>query len=228
MLLDKQTMIEYNNQTGWLEVYDMLSGNLVRVIKKPGKEENFVSIMVDGREVMVDDSIDHSMLIASLAKPRVYHPQIVDILAQRVSEGLGITKICKQSDMPAYSTLCRWKRQHPEIEDILEMARRDRAEYLRDEALEKADEASDKNDTPAAALKYEARKWAAGVDHAGRYGTKNKVDVALAATMLVVDTGIRRDERPVEELHGKDITQTTAPEPSRSINADDGSSTGEY
>lgn len=126
-----------------------------------------------------------------------FSPLLLDLICQQIAEGASLTRICKNPNMPSYAVLCAWKRKYPEIEARIEDARRDRAEFLRDEALEKADEATDKNDTPAATLKFEARKWAAGVDNA-KYSPKSKVEATLnAPTQIIVHTGIVR--KPLEE-----------------------------
>lgn len=226
MLLDKYTMMEYNSVTKLLEVYDMQSGKLLRVVRGQDRAsgEGLVQVVLaNGDLVAVEPGVDISLLERGLRKPKVYTPEAVAILCQRVAEGGSVTRICAEyEDMPTYASLCRWKRTMNHIEEDLEMARRDRAEYLRDVALREAMSAVDKNDTPAQNLKYEANKWAAGVDQPGRYGQKNKVDVAVSATMLVVDTGIYREERNVGEINGENkvITEANA----SSDNSDSGDS----
>lgn len=69
---------------------------------------------------------------------------------------------------------------------------------MRDNALEEALKARDKNDAPAQALKTETYKWAAGTDHE-KYNPKTKVEATLnTPTVIQVITGI--DRTPVREV----------------------------
>ena len=127
----------------------------------------------------------------------LYNPAIVDIICSRIVEGQSLTDICRQPDIPSYVTLCRWRRQHPYINEMLEQARRDRAEAMRDKALSEA-LAADEDNVAAQRLKTDVLKWAASVDDPAKYSPKTKVDATVAvATKILIDTGINRDI-PVE------------------------------
>lgn len=136
------------------------------------------------------------------SKPQwVYQPALVDELCQAIVEGGSLTLLCDGKKFPPYAQFCRWRRLHPEINEQLEQARRDRAERMRDLALVEAMAATNKHDAPAQQLKVETLKWMAGTDDV-RYKQNAKVDVALAApTLIQVVTGIERAEpRPVEQI----------------------------
>lgn len=111
--------------------------------------------------------------------------------------------------MPTYAQLRLWARTHPWIDEELERARRDRAETMRDNALDSALEATDKNNAPAQALKTDTYRWLAGIDNE-KYNPKTKVEATVnTPTQVIVYTGI---DRTVSEIrHGSEREATTIP-----------------
>lgn len=142
---------------------------------------------------------DLSVEIEEIRHNTVYNPAIIDLICQRIVDGMSLTEVCKLPNMPGYSVLCRWRRQEPWIEHALEQARRDRAEAMRDQALAEA-LAADEDNASAQRLKVDTLKWGASVDHE-RYNPKTKVEATInTPTVIQVVTGI--DRTPVE----KDVT----------------------
>lgn len=139
----------------------------------------------------------------------VFNPFIVDIICQHMvqgGEGASLSKILRLPGMPSYHAFSRWRRANPWIEEALERARYDRAEVLRDEAIAHALDARDKNDAPAHALKYEAKKWGASLDNP-KYSPKSKLDVNVSTpTVINVITGIDRTTDVAMPL--KDVTKS--------------------
>lgn len=132
------------------------------------------------------------IMIHSGKQQWVYQPALVDELCAEIVNGGSLTMLCDGVRFPPYAQFCRWRRNHPEISQQLEEARRDRAESMRDLALVRAMEAQGKNDTPAKQLQVETLKWLSGVDDP-KYKQNAKVDVALTApTQIIVNTGIDR------------------------------------
>ena len=121
-----------------------------------------------------------------------YNEFVVDLIAQRLAEGESLTEICKKPGFPSYALLCKWRRFKPEINSILDQARRDRAETMRDLALKEALDA-DEDTVAEKRLKHDAYKWAAGLDDA-KYSPKAKIEATVnAPTMIVLNTGIDRN-----------------------------------
>jgi hypothetical protein len=142
---------------------------------------------------------DNSVEIEAIHARTLYNPAVVDLICQRIVDGMSLTDVCRLPNMPTYAVLCRWKRAQPWIEEALEAARRDRAESLRDQAVAEA-MLADEDNASAQRLKSDMLKWAAGVDHE-KYNPKSKVDMTVTApTQIIVATGI--DRTPAE----KDIT----------------------
>jgi len=187
-------------ETGLLQIINSISGDIVAVLggqtlKRIPKETMMEErLLPDGRTVLVEVGCDPT---AKSLTAETYHPWVVDQICQRLVEGETLKKICSDPLMPSYATLCVWKRTHPHIEKQLDDARKDRAEALRDKAMNVADELQDyKFPTQAAKLKVDTLQWAAGVDHA-KFSPKSKVDVAVTTpTQIIVNTGI--DRTPIE------------------------------
>lgn len=183
-------------------VINVQSGEVVAVfsaLSPSSQPQTYVRRTLPSGEIVWSDENTN---LAGYESPKIaFSPLLLDLICQKIAEGGSLTRICKEPGMPTYAVLCAWKRKYPEIEKRLDEARADRAEFLRDEAMLRADEATNKNDTPAAALKYEARKWAASTDHI-RYSTRHKLEATInQPTIIQVNTGIVREERNVE---GKD------------------------
>ena len=123
-----------------------------------------------------------------------YSPVIVHLICQQIVEGAGITSICNQPGFPKYNVLRKWAHQHPWIDEHLNQARRDRAETLRDKAVQTAEEAESRDPIDKASLQVDTYKWAAGVDNE-KYNPKTKVEATInTPTQIVVYTGIDRTE----------------------------------
>jgi hypothetical protein len=131
-----------------------------------------------------------------------FSPFLIDEMCTRIVEGGSLTKICQAEGFPTYSQLAHWRRTYPWIDEALSRARRDRAEHLRDQALDEALATESGRDAPAQTLKVETLKWAAGVDHE-KYNPKTKIEATVnAPTQIIVQTGIDRSPLP----EPKDVT----------------------
>jgi transposase-like protein len=126
----------------------------------------------------------------------LYSPMVIDQICDLLVNGGSLTKICQMPGMPSYTTLSKWRRQHPEVATALEEARRDRAEALRDKAVALVEGDLHKNDVPGVELQVETLWKAAGVDDV-RYSPRAKVEATVTVpTQIIVETGIRRDIQP--------------------------------
>ena len=127
-----------------------------------------------------------------------FSPITLEIICQKILEGHNITDICKEPGMPDYNVICRWRREYPEVASALEMARKDRAEALRDRIMKKAEDTyarseGRKEETVALGVLLDATKWTTGVDNE-KYNPKTKVEATVSTpTVIQVVTGIVRD-----------------------------------
>lgn len=146
--------------------------------------------------------------IAAMRKEIVYNPVTIDLICQKIAEGGSLTRICQEDGMPSYNTLCRWRRMHPQIDEQLMLARRDRAEFLRDSAMLEAATAEGRDPISGAQLRVDTFKWAAGVDD-GKYSPKAKVEATITTpTQIIVHTGIDRAtaEKEAVPVESEEVT----------------------
>jgi len=135
----------------------------------------------------------------------LFSPMIIDLLCQKIVEGKNITDICGLAPFPSYVTFSRWRREHPWIDQAIEKARADRAEFYRDQIMKEAASAvSTKDPINASSLKIDALKWASSIDDPTRYSPKAKVEATVnMPTQIIVNTGIDRGPRPVQPIEDK-------------------------
>lgn len=183
---------------GHTHIVDSLTGVSVVVLENdPAKALSSALVRVESPTGVVT-FVQEGLRLDVVRGETRYNPLVLAKICQRIAEGGSVTKICKEPGMPSYNTLCHWRRAHPEASRMIEEARRDRAEYLRDEALAKVedtyrDEVGGKGAVAAASLALEAAKWAASVDNE-KYNPKAKVEATVnVPTQIIVQTGINRE-----------------------------------
>ena len=180
-----------------LHIRDIMTGETRMIVdrlalfsrKRPPME---IVYLEDGTPYLTE--VGREIVVQPESGP-VFSDFIVHMICQKIVEGKNLSKICKTPGMPSYHAFCTWRRAYPWINEALEKSRQDRAELLRDEALDEAMSAQNKNDAPAASLRYEAKKWAAGVDNV-KYSPKAKMEVGVTMpTQINIITGIDRGEK---------------------------------
>ncbi len=120
-------------------------------------------------------------------RPSRYTEAIAVKICRRLAEGESLRKICKDTSMPAISTVMGWlfDGKHADFSEQYARARDLQADKLFDEALEIADETSDdwirtedgkkildQEHVQRSRLRVDTRKWAAGNLAPKRYGDK--------------------------------------------------------
>mgnify|MGYP006383066755 CR=1 FL=1 len=181
--------------------------------------------------ILVPPHLPQHFLLAIRDRYVAYNSFLVDIICQRITEGEPLTKICQTYGFPSYSTFCKWRREHPEINELLDQARRDRAEFMRDQAMEVALGATERT-VDSSTLKHAAFKWGAQVDDKERYSPTSKVQMENSQPLqIIVNTGIMTADSPKQTYEqrlkdAKPVTQvqTTAPVAQSSSSVDPGTS----
>jgi len=187
-----------------IHIINALTGKTISMQQDitPGVPEKLELITLeDGTEVWVDNNL--AKHVTSTCDV-LFSPIIIDLLCQRIVEGGNITALCGTESFPSYVTLCKWKRAHPWIDDALEKAKVDRADFYRDQVMKEAYEAeSMKDPIHATNVRIDAYKWASAIDNPAKYSPRAKMEATInMPTQIIVDTGIVR-EAPViavEEL----------------------------
>lgn len=156
------------------------------------------TIRPDGTAVWVQEGID-----VPTTREWRYNPALGGAIAGEIANGGKISKLHKIHDWcPPYAVLARWLVKIPEFKQMIDEALKHRAMLHFEEIIETADEQYEKfkddddAGVQAAKLKIDSRKFLAEKGDADRFGTKTKAtgDVAV---QIVIDTGIRREEKDV-------------------------------
>lgn len=179
-------------------IIDSLTGVSVAVLAKDPRTALSARLIRVESPTGVVTWVQEGITVPTMNASTEYNPLVLDIICQKIVEGQNITDICRESGMPSYNTLCRWRRQHPEVGAALDSAKRDRAEALRDKVLARAERIMEDNeggrgDVSALGVLLDATKWATAVDNE-RYNPKSKVEATVnVPTIIQVNTGISRE-----------------------------------
>ena len=101
-----------------------------------------------------------------------YSEDLATKVAELYMEGESLLAISRHAGMPAYGTLINWASNNATFREKLNSAREMRAFYFEEAARAAAESVSEKDDVPAARLKFDAYKWSAEVNDPGRYAKK--------------------------------------------------------
>ncbi len=187
-----------NNQ-GLIETINLHSGATISIQTRPGDDllqnrfDDMVQIDTPQGKVWIDKYLDPTKLLLKSSPP--YNIQVADLLANVMAEGKTLNEAIKSIGMKP-STINKWRREFPEFNKALIMASQDRAESLKDEALDIA-RATTSDTLGPDKLKVDTLMKTAAVDNPDRFATRQKVDTNVTATTtFIISTGINRDALP--------------------------------
>jgi hypothetical protein len=95
--------------------------------------------------------------------------EAIRIILDRMTHGQALRDICKDPELPGYSTVNRWLDEDEELKEMYARAREKRADWLADELVEIADT---ETDSAKARNRIDARKWAAAKLNPKRYADR--------------------------------------------------------
>lgn len=156
-------------------------------------------VLPDGSLVLVEATIDPTRLLDWQFKR--YTPYLVDMICEKITEGMNLTQICRLPGYPTYAELCRWKRGNPDIQAQIEQAKKDRAEHLRDQAMDTI-KSLDEDNYSSGKVAIDSLLKLAGADDKEKYGNQKTVAEASVPTVIQIYTGIHRGAEPrtVDEI----------------------------
>jgi hypothetical protein len=119
-----------------------------------------------------------------MARPSSFTQEMADAICERLVDGDSLRAICRDPEMPAISTVCRWLAHNEEFQKQYACAREAQADTLADEILDIADDSTgdtintENGEKPnnewisRSRLRVDARKWLAGKMAPKKYGEK--------------------------------------------------------
>jgi len=129
----------------------------------------------------------------AVGRPTTYSEEIALAICEKVANGQGMREICRADDMPAMSTVFLWLKNHGDFQSFYTTAKDTMAEYLFEEMLDIADEASndfmtrkvgddktekvvDHEHINRSKLRVDTRKWMLAKLLPKKYGEKIEVN----------------------------------------------------
>jgi hypothetical protein len=143
--------------------------------------------------------------------PQVVHPYCevtVDHILRFVTEGKTLTQVSKIPGMPPVHTVFKWLRKYPEFKSQMNEARKARAEYYADKAIDTA-ELTEEDKVQSDRLKTDTYKWAAEVNDRETYGKQTKLTGNVGSVNLTIVTGVPQPQ--VEEAPAIAVESTPVP-----------------
>lgn len=89
-------------------------------------------------------------------RPTTYTDDLAEKICSRIAEGESVRSVSKDNDMPALSTIMKWKHDFPEFSEQYNEAKQSQVEHLFNELLEIADTGED---VARDRLRVDTRKW---------------------------------------------------------------------
>jgi len=129
-----------------------------------------------------------------LTSSHIYSVEICDAICNLIREGYTYTSASKAPGMPPLYLIYQWLNRHPEFKKKAADARRDRATFFHDEAVRELGETADREDVPVGKFKFDGYMKLAEKGNPDEYGQKTAALGQMAPTMIVINTGINRDE----------------------------------
>lgn len=166
-----------------------------------GKFERLTCIETPQGPVWIEKGINFDIVASLRGEP--FSEILGDLICEHVVNGMSLVKACKETGLE-YSTVCRWRRENPEFLKRLDQAKKDRAEFLHDEMLERA-----RHSRTSARTHIEALQYAAEKGDPEKYAPKSPQKGEFQGNVtFILSTGIDRTLPPTEI---KDVTASVVP-----------------
>jgi hypothetical protein len=198
----KPEHIARTNSRGLIEIVDINTGRVLCVQASSDdllqdKWERLTRIDTPEGPVWIEKGLDLDLALKVKGIP--YSRTVSDLLCEKVVNGQTLVGACKDMNLD-YSLICRWRREHTEFREALDQAKKDRAEWLHDEMLDRARHAR-----TSARTHIEALQWAAEKADPAAFAPKALEKGGMQGNItFVISTGIDRSLAGVEEV--KDVT----------------------
>ncbi len=112
-------------------------------------------------------------------RPTLYSETLAEEICLRIAEGAPLTKICKDGDMPGYTTVQRWRGDNPDFRAMYARAREDAADTLADEIITLARRVENGELNPhAGRVVIDALKWIASKLKPREYGERHHFEMS--------------------------------------------------
>lgn len=125
-------------------------------------------------------------------RPTKFNQEIADQICERLANGESLARICKDENMPGYSTVRRWEDENEKFRAISMRGRRDGTHFMADECLEIADNPT--LDPQDKRVRIDTRLRLIGKWNAKEYGDKLDLNHGVTEEMAEVMKRLRSRE----------------------------------
>jgi len=147
-----------------------------------------------------------------LVSKLLYTTELSDAICHLIREGLTLEKICKFRNMPPLHSIYAWKKAHPDFAKNMKAARKDRASYHHDKAIDilEDNDKIEKEDVPGLKFQFDSYMKLAERGSPDEYAAQPKQLAVQTPATIIINTGINREPVTIEgEVHGQRSKITT-------------------
>ena len=136
-----------------------------------------------------------------MARPSEYNFEMCIEICKEVADGLNIKKVlASKKEYPDFSTWCRWKREHDELNNLYVRSINDKAESIDDEIDNiMAEVRAGELDFVAGRLLIDTLKWKAAKYYPKMFGEKIEHDLKSSDGSMAVPIFVFKNLNPDEQ-----------------------------
>lgn len=164
-------------------------------------KESEVTVILNKRTKKLETfNIHTGELVAQegeLAPTTAYSLELAQAICNMVREGKTFLAISRTAGMPKLHQIYAWRQRHPDFAESLKQARKDRATYFHDKAVDVLEESDtiDKDEVSREKFRFDSFMKLAERGSPDEYAQQTKVhNTGAAPTMIVINTGIDRED----------------------------------
>ena len=174
----------YLNSEGLPEAVDLETGEVYRKEISQKDTYKYRAVTVEGqrRWVPLEDigeSVKYSVLFA-------------DAFVEMILNGRGVRAVCESFGI-SYREYVNMRKVHPEFGELVDEARKDRAELFFEKIEEVAEQTeADEEEVALGRMRIEAYKHLSEVADPQKYGKRTQITGKIGVGVINIETGIRR------------------------------------
>ncbi len=130
-----------------------------------------------------------------MARYTEYTDVLGEIICARLSDGETLRQICKDENMPAYSTVVKWTNQFPAFRDLYASARSLGLDVMAEDIVQISEDRED--DSNSRRVRIDARKWLLSKMRPEKYSDRLAITGAKDAEPLRVV--VQYDDKAIPE-----------------------------
>ena len=186
--IQKRKHYLYLNADGLPEAVDLETGEIFPMEIQSKDLHRYRSQVVEGQRIWIP--------FADIAPTIKYSPLFADSFVEGILAGRGIRRVCDENGI-SYKEYVQLRKAYPEFGELVDEARKDRAELFFEKIEEVAEQTeADEEEIALGRLKVDAYKHLAEVADPGKFGKKTQLTGKVGVGIIQIETGIRRTGDP--------------------------------